>query len=130
MEFEKSFSRILKSLTRAAGMKQADLCRCTDIPTSLMSDYFQGKKIPALRNAKLIAAALGVTLDTLCGKDRVPQKEQAEGRDEGADEQMLLVRYRRLNSSGQSRLEEYLDMLEKNPVFSMPQGEDAEPTEL
>lgn len=48
-------------------LKQADLCRMTGIPTSLMSNYVTGKASPSLDNAELIANALGVTLDYLVG---------------------------------------------------------------
>ena len=44
----------LKELMKNKRLSQADLCRGTDIPTSLMSNYLNGKKSPALSNALAI----------------------------------------------------------------------------
>jgi transcriptional regulator with XRE-family HTH domain len=63
-----NFSRTLKAILNERQLKQADLCRMTGIQTSLMSDYLNDKKSPAITNAILIADALGISLDTLVGK--------------------------------------------------------------
>mgnify|MGYP002353243007 CR=1 FL=1 len=44
----------LEELMKNKRLSQADLCRGTDIPTSLMSNYLNGKKSPALSNALAI----------------------------------------------------------------------------
>lgn len=38
------FTTNLKKLLQERNMRQAELCRITKIPSSLMSDYMQGKK--------------------------------------------------------------------------------------
>lgn len=63
-----NFSEVLKSTLKERGMKQADLCKISGIPRSLMSEYINGKKSPTITNAIAIASALNVTLDYLTGK--------------------------------------------------------------
>lgn len=63
-----SFSENLKKILDERQLKQANLCRMTGIQTSLMSDYLNGKKSPAISNAITIADALNISLDTLVGK--------------------------------------------------------------
>lgn len=63
------FNENLKLLLIEKKMKQADLCRLTGIRTSLMSEYINGKKSPAIGNAILIADALDISLDTLVGRN-------------------------------------------------------------
>lgn len=62
------FSESLKMLLLERNMKQADLCHLTDIKSSLMSEYINGKKSPAIGNAILIADALDISLDRLVGR--------------------------------------------------------------
>lgn len=62
------FSEVLLSTLKERGMKQADLCRISGVPRSLISEYISGKKSPTLGNAIAIASALNVTLDYLTGK--------------------------------------------------------------
>lgn len=50
-------------------LSQAELCRMTGIPSSLMSAYITGKKSPALSNAISIANAFNITLDELVGRN-------------------------------------------------------------
>lgn len=39
-----NFTTNLKKILQERNMRQAELCRITRIPSSLMSDYMQGKK--------------------------------------------------------------------------------------
>lgn len=74
------FHKNIKILLQERNLKQADLCRMTGIQTSLMSDYFGGKKSPTIKNAVLIADALRVSLDMLVGKENVfNQHPDADG---------------------------------------------------
>lgn len=63
-----NFNSVIQMLMKERGLRQADLCRMTQIPSSLMSDYVSGKKSPALNNAMAIADALSVSLDELTGR--------------------------------------------------------------
>lgn len=70
------FNENLKLLLLERRLKQADLCRLTKIKSSLMSEYVNGKKSPAIGNAILIADALDISLDTLVGrKEKVRYRE-------------------------------------------------------
>ena len=73
------FNDNLKQLLKDRQMKQADLCRMTGIQTSLMSDYLGGKKSPTIGNAILIADALNISLDTLVGKNTLPEEKEVPG---------------------------------------------------
>lgn len=61
------FRERLITVLNEHGMTQADLCRASGIPTSLMSNYYKGKSKPTLDNAVAIAQAIGITLDELVG---------------------------------------------------------------
>lgn len=87
MEFHDSLSRIAAS----RGLTQADLCRMSGIPTSLMSNYFNGKRSPTLTNAIAMADALQISLDELAGRE-APKR---------AVERELLTHFRNLSDEGQ-----------------------------
>ncbi len=100
------FKTILARLLEEKDLTQADLCRKTGIPTSLMSNYIKGSKSPALSNAILIAEALGVSLDILSGKFEYPYKNSPAPVNTGGgelrpDEKELLQNYNQLNEDGQ-----------------------------
>lgn len=61
------FPDTLKRLMEDRDLKQADLCRMTGIPTSLMSNYIKGLKFPSLSNSIALAEALDVSIDDLAG---------------------------------------------------------------
>lgn len=87
MEFCDSLKRIL----REQGLKQADLCRMSGVPTSAMSNYVSGNKVPNLTTAILIADALAISLDELAGRE--PPKRVIE--------RELLTQFRELSDEGQ-----------------------------
>ncbi len=87
MDFGESLGRLL----RERGLKQSDLCRMSGIPSSAMSNYIAGKKVPTLTNAIAIADALAISLDELAG--RVPPKRTIE--------RELLTCFRDLSDEGQ-----------------------------
>ena len=93
------FKAIIKVLMKARGLKQADLCRMTKIPSSLMSDYVGGKKSPALNNALAIADALGVSLDELTGRVELRRVVLS------AREEALINKFRCLDERGKKTVE-------------------------
>lgn len=105
------FKSILARLLEDKDLTQADLCRKTGIPTSLMSNYMKGSKSPALSNAILIAEALNVSLDILSGKaEYVPfefpaHAKASEGRDILMDS--LIKNYDALNPDGKREMVRY-----------------------
>lgn len=82
------------------GLKQAELCRMTGIPTSLMSNYAKGKTSPALDNATAIANALGITLDELVGRGGHALTER---------ERELISMYRELDEADQQEIYNYTE---------------------
>ena len=87
MELNEALNQILSN----RGLKQADLCRMSGIPSSLMSHYLAGKKIPTLTNAIAMADALQISLDELAGRE-APKR---------VIEQRLLSDFRELSDEGQ-----------------------------
>ena len=86
------FENRIKDLLKERGLKQADLCRMSNISPALMSYYVNGERSPALDNAIAIAGALQVTLDELVGNTNetvIAHKEQE-----------LLKKYRAIDSNG------------------------------
>lgn len=65
MEFPDTLKRFMDD----QNLKQADLCRVTGIPTSLMSNYMKGLKFPSLTNSIALSKALNVSIDALAGVD-------------------------------------------------------------
>lgn len=87
-------------------LKQADLCRMTGISTALMSKYMTGKASPSLDNAQSIAAALGITLDYLVGREQAaPPLSQVK-----TD---LLADYDSLDMEGQNLIQAMLSSLKR-----------------
>lgn len=95
------FKTRIAELLAERQLKQADLCRKTGIPTSLMSNYVKGKASPSLDNAIKIANSLGVTLDYLVGhKTAAVSLSKAQT--------TLLNDYETLNDEGQYTLRNVL----------------------
>ena len=86
-----SFSDSLEAIMFERGLKQADICRMTGIDSGLMSNYMNKKKAPSLSNAVLIADALAISLDDLCGRNAPSTAAQRE----------LLAFFGQLNEEGQ-----------------------------
>lgn len=57
----------LKECMSRAGMKQSDLAAKTGIAKSTISQYLTGKYVPKSENLKLMASALGVSVNYLSG---------------------------------------------------------------
>jgi transcriptional regulator with XRE-family HTH domain len=103
------FKDILKAIMAEKDLKQADLCRMTNIPTSLMSNYLSGIKSPALSNSKLIASALDVSLDVLSGKEPIYESNNNFAIDPAA-RQLLEERKILASKSSKATLEQLKQM--------------------
>ena len=60
-----SFADSLKAAASDKSLKQADICRATGIPSSLISDYFNDIRKPGFDHLFNIARALNITVDEL-----------------------------------------------------------------
>jgi transcriptional regulator with XRE-family HTH domain len=60
-----TFADNLKAVLADRNLKQADLCRMTGIPSSLISDYFNDVRKPGFDHLFNIARALNLTVDEL-----------------------------------------------------------------
>ena len=97
------FQTTIQLLLESRGLKQADLCRMTGIPSSIMSWYVRGKKSPALNNAVAIADALNVSLDELTGRTNLRKAVLSER------EELLLRKYRSLDERGKDTVDMAID---------------------
>lgn len=93
-----TFKTQLKELLTERGLKQADLCHMTKIPSSQISNYIAGKTSPSLDNARIIAEKLGVTLDELVGrKVEAKTTEPTQTIECTADEAEMIRKFHALN---------------------------------
>lgn len=97
------FKAIIQTLMESRGLRQADLCRMTNIPSSLMSEYVSGKKSPALNNAIAISEALNVSLDELTGRADLHTSILS------AREEELIRKYRSLDERGRDTIDLAVD---------------------
>jgi len=74
-------SETIKNLLEKNGMTQADICRATGIPTSLMSNYIKGLKAPSLSNSIKLAQAFNISMDELAGIEKIIIKEENQKTD-------------------------------------------------
>lgn len=95
-----NFSARINELLAEHGLTQADLCRLTNLATSLVSNYCTGKTRPTLDNAIEIAKALGITLDELVGYKPRALTEQ---------EKDLLDMFRELGDSERQEIFDYTE---------------------
>ncbi len=115
------FKTRIAELLSERGWRQADLCRMTGIPTSLMSNYIKGKTSPALDNAKLIAGAFDVTLDELVG--RQPRPESAVPLT--GPERDLLTMFRELDDAAQQEILSYTEFKHKQKFLRETSSKEA-----
>ena len=98
------FQTRLKEILAERELKQADLCRATGIPTSLMSNYVKGKASPTLDNAIKIAEKLNVTLDELVGRNVEFESPPKQTIDVMPEEAELVRMFQSLDKSGKRRV--------------------------
>jgi transcriptional regulator with XRE-family HTH domain len=70
-----SMGQRMQELRLAAGLSQTGLARATGIPVGTIKNWEQGIRLPRLDLAVKVAAALGITLDTLAGVSEKPTKK-------------------------------------------------------
>ncbi|MFO0823029.1 MAG: helix-turn-helix transcriptional regulator [Gemmataceae bacterium] len=70
------FSEIVRSLREKAGLTQQQLAEKADIPIGTLRNHEQGQRLPSLAAARRLAAALGVTVDTLADCDELNQPKK------------------------------------------------------
>ncbi len=98
MNIKSNFRMRLSELMKVKDITQAELCRMTNIPTSLVSAYITAKKIPGLSNSILIADALGVSLDDLTGREA--KKDKPLTVSTTTEKDRLLNAFEKLNERG------------------------------
>lgn len=65
-----TFAGRLRALREAAGLSVAELATAAGLTRQAVSKLERGHREPALETARRLAAALGVTIDELAGKER------------------------------------------------------------
>lgn len=109
------FTDIIKQIMYEKKLKQADLCRLANIPSSLMSEYVKGKKSPAISNAINIADALDITLDQLVGRTPIEVNKSYETKNvftlASSNEIDHIKKYRALDERGQQTVDTVLNNL-------------------
>jgi transcriptional regulator with XRE-family HTH domain len=59
----------IKELRKEKGLTQAELSQISHVPRICIARYEAGEHQPGMGNAQKLAAALGVTVDELIGKE-------------------------------------------------------------
>lgn len=71
---------VFKNLIDSKGLKAADVCRGTGLPSSFFSEWKRGKSNPKYDKIKLIADFLGVSPEyIMTGEESSPAPENPEG---------------------------------------------------
>ena len=83
------FDRISAQLS-ARGLTQADLSRMTGISSGLISQWKKRSQQPSMKKLKLVADALGMTVDELMGGDP-PAAEGPVAARTGPERRLLLL---------------------------------------
>lgn len=76
---------IFAQLLEKRGLKAADVCRGTGLPSSLFSEWKRGKSVPKADKMKKIAEFFGVTVSYLMGEDVSNEKEKYYFNEETAE---------------------------------------------
>jgi transcriptional regulator with XRE-family HTH domain len=102
-------NRLIEAL-RIRNMTQAELSKRTNLPSSMINQYCQGRNKPKYENVKMIAAVLKVSIDWLMGENVPMEPNELEKK--------LLNLFRMLNDFGKSKLFEYLEDLTENIKYT------------
>lgn len=76
---------IFAQLLEKRGLKAADVCRGTGLPSSLFSEWKRGKSVPKADKMKKIAEFFGVSVGYLMGEDISNEKERYYFNEETAE---------------------------------------------
>ena len=102
MQFKERFNELLKEFK----LTQKDICKASNIPSSLMSNYSTGRAVPSLENAVAIADAFNISVDTLLG--RVVNYERSLL---SPEENELLSKFKLMSRESQKNVIGYVDFL-------------------
>ena len=111
MSFAKHFKELLENLD----LTQAGLSRASGIPSSLISEYYNGIKKPALANIIVIANAMNIPIDMLVGNlnDNTPIVLNDM-------EKKLINSIREMNVEQRFKVYDYAAFAESKSMRSMP----------
>lgn len=76
---------IFAQLLEKRGLKAADVCRGTGLPSSLFSEWKRGKSVPKADKMKKIADFFGVSVGYIMGEDIQNEKEKYYFNEETAE---------------------------------------------
>lgn len=108
--------RILKQ-RKQAGLTQKALGKLCDMPDSQIRQYELGMVEPKINTIRRIATALNISIAELVDDWSVYSKEEIEADLENKSEKDLLDNYRKLNTSGQQKADNYVEDLTKIPEY-------------
>lgn len=105
---DKRISERLKHLQ----IKQADLCRETNISNNAISNYVSGNRIPDTLSTYKLSKALGVTMEWLLTGEVIPTNENSKDIADNLPqhENELLLEYRKLNCHDKKEMLAYIKM--------------------
>ena len=116
----KKTAQILKNALSSMKITQTELSKRTGISRSLIGFYCSGKYEPKTENLYKLAKALNLNPQDLTeyGDDSSPGIEVSPTHyiDHAADE-VHMERYHRLNSQGQTKVNDYMDDLLEHPRY-------------
>lgn len=113
-------AQILKNLRTDSGLTQKELSEILGIGQATIACYENGLREPHIANLIAYADYFECSVDFLIGRaddfgnlilDKNKQRQQTERISN--DEQVLLEKYRNLNSAGKARVSGYIDGLNK-----------------
>jgi transcriptional regulator with XRE-family HTH domain len=108
-----NFSENLKAALSYKNFKQADLCRATGIPSSLISDYYNDIRKPGFDHLLNIAKALNMSIDELLiFSDKTKAPDYDPTLEELKDQIIYLIQY-----VPENMRQPFLDMLKASAVI-------------
>lgn len=110
------FASVLRELRNSRGLTQHELAKQTGILRSRISMYELGQREPDFAVLEQLADFFNVDVDYLLGRTNkttvLPQSSLT------AEEQELLIRFRKLNASGKAKVMEQIDDMIGLPKYT------------